>query len=280
MAEGERGRVVVTGASTGIGEASARRLAGAGFHVFAGVRKETDGERLAADPSGRVEAVTLDVTDRGSIAAAAEKVGAGGLAGLVNNAGVAVSGPMEFVPIDEFRNQLEVNVVGQVAVTQAFMPALRAARGRIVNISSIGGLLALPLLGPYAASKFALEGLTDSLRRELRSSGIKVALVEPGGGRTPIWDKSGAEADRLMQDAPPELDERYGTLVKKIRAEAEKIGRDGAPPDAVADAVVHALTAKRPKVRYLVGSDAKSRAALARLLPDKVMDALLARALR
>jgi NAD(P)-dependent dehydrogenase (short-subunit alcohol dehydrogenase family) len=278
--EGERGSVVVTGASTGIGEASARQLAAAGFRVFAGVRKPEDGERLASDRSARISALTIDVTDPDSIAAAAEKVGAGGLSGLVNNAGVAVSGPIEFVPIAEFRHQLEVNLVGQVAVTQAFMPALRAARGRIVNISSIGGLLALPLLGPYNASKFGLEGLTDALRRELRSSGIKVALVEPGGVRTPIWDKSGAEADRLLEDAPPELEERYGKLMATVRAEADKIAREGAPPSAVADAVVDALTAKRPKVRYLVGGDAKSRAVLARLLPAKVMDALLARALR
>ena len=274
------GSVVVTGASTGIGEATARCLAAQGFHVFAGVRKEADGERLAADPSGRIEALTIDVVEPESVAAAAGKVGRAGLVGLVNNAGVAVSGPIEFVPLDEFRKQLEVNVTGQVSATQAFLPAIRAARGRIVNISSIGGRLALPLLGPYNASKFALEGLSDSLRRELRSSGIKVALVEPGGVRTPIWGKSGAEADRMMENAPPEMHERYGKLAAKIREEADKIAREGAPPSAVADAVLHALTSSRPKTRYLVGSDAKSRAVLARVLPDKLMDALLARALR
>jgi NAD(P)-dependent dehydrogenase (short-subunit alcohol dehydrogenase family) len=178
-----RGAVVVTGASSGIGEACARRLAGLGFQVFAGVRKAEDGDRLASEIPG-VTPLRIDVVDAESIAAAArtvEETAAGrGLAGLVNNAGVAVPAPIEHQPIDDFRRQIEVNLIGQVAVTQAFLPQLRAARGRIVNVSSIGGKVAVPLLGAYAASKFGLEGFSDTLRRELRPWGIEVSVIEPG----------------------------------------------------------------------------------------------------
>src|SRR4051812_39464080 len=178
--------VVVTGASTGIGEAIARRM-DAGFRVFAGVRKEEDAERLRA-AGANIEPVLLDVTDQASIDAAAATVKAAvrdqGLAGLVNNAGIAVSAPLEFLPVDELRNQLEVNVVGQVAVTQAFLSDIRTAKGRIINIGSIGGKVAFPLAGAYAASKFAMEAITDSLRRELRPWGIEVSIVEPGGVKT------------------------------------------------------------------------------------------------
>jgi NAD(P)-dependent dehydrogenase (short-subunit alcohol dehydrogenase family) len=180
--------VVVTGASTGIGLACARLLAGRGFQVFAGVRKEADAEALRSEAAS-LHPVQLDVTDSEGIAEAARTVreAAGpGLAGLVNSAGVAVTGPLEYLPVDELRTQLEVNLVGQVAVLQAFLPALRLSRGRIVNISSIGGRVALPLAGPYAASKFALEAVSDSLRRELAPWGVRVAVVEPGGVRTPV----------------------------------------------------------------------------------------------
>jgi NAD(P)-dependent dehydrogenase (short-subunit alcohol dehydrogenase family) len=273
--------VVVTGASTGIGEATARQLARQGFRVFAGVRREEDGERLRAAGDG-LEPVLLDVTDAGAIERAAAHVreAAGpGLAGLVNNAGVAITGPLEFLPVDELRTQLEINLVAQVAVTQAFLPALRVARGRIVNVSSIGGRIALPLAGPYAASKFGLEAVSDSLRRELRPSGVKVAVVEPGGVRTPIWDKGTAAADRVLSSMPAEAEQRYGDLARTIRAETERIAREGMAPDDVADVVVHALTARRPRTRYLVGRDAKLRARAAKVLPDHVMDRLIARTL-
>src|SRR5919204_489511 len=171
-----RGNVLVTGASTGIGEATVRRLLELDFDVAAGVRKDEDADRLSA---AGARPVKLDVTDQASIDAARARLGDAALAGLVNNAGIAVSFPLEFVPIEELRHQLEVNVIGQVAVTQAFLPALRKGRGRIVNVSSIGGRIALPLGGPYNASKFALEGLSDSLRRELRADGIEVSLIEP-----------------------------------------------------------------------------------------------------
>jgi NAD(P)-dependent dehydrogenase (short-subunit alcohol dehydrogenase family) len=271
------GKVVVTGASTGIGEATAKHLKGLGFEVLAGVRKPEDAERLRE--SG-VAPLTLDVTDAESIAAASAEAGDGPLAGLVNNAGIAVSGPIEFVPIDELRRQLEVNLVGQVAVTQAFLPRLREARGRVVNVSSIGGRVALPLMSPYAASKFGLEAVSDSLRREVRHLGVEVIVVEPGGVKTPIWRKGNSAADELLEGAPPDAERLYGDMVTSLRAEADKIDREtGLPPEAIAEVIGEALTARRPRTRYLVGRDAKLRARAAALLPDRAMDALIARTL-
>ena len=206
--------MVITGASTGIGAACATHLRGLGFRIFGGVRKPEDAERLR---SAGAEPLTIDVTDADSIRSAASQLGDAPLAGLVNNAGVAVAGPVEFVPIEELRHQLEVNVIGQVAVTQAFLPALRRARGRVVNIGSIGGRVALPLLSPYAASKFALEAITDSLRRELRPWGMHVSIVEPGAVATPIWDKSRAANEEVASRMPPESLELYGKLIDRIR---------------------------------------------------------------
>jgi NAD(P)-dependent dehydrogenase (short-subunit alcohol dehydrogenase family) len=270
-----RGTVVITGASTGIGEATALHLAELGFEVRPGVRSDEDAERLR---SRGLSPLRIDVTDEESIAAAAGEVAE--LAGLVNNAGIAVSSPVEFIPLDELRRQLEVNLIGQVGVIQAFLPALRKARGRIVNVSSIGGRVALPLAGPYAASKFALEAVSDSLRREVRRFGIEVSVIEPGGVKTPIWDKGQQTADSLLQQAPPEVNELYGDLARAIRGEAQKIATDrGLPPEAVAKVIGRALTARRPKTRYLVGRDAKVRAAVAKRLPDRAFDALVARTL-
>ena len=279
------GTAVVTGASSGIGEATARHLDSLGFTVLAGVRKDGDSERLAAAGSERLRPFKLDVTDADSVAAAAVEVGeaAGdaGLAALVNNAGVAVSAPLEFVPIDELRTQLEVNVIGQVAVTQALLPLLRSARGTIVNVSSIGGRIALPLAGPYAASKFALEAISDSLRRELRHLGVRVVVIEPGGVKTPIWEKGTATADAMLADAPPEVAELYGGLAESLRAESQRIATDtGIEPSEVAETIGRALTVGRPRTRYLVGRDAKARGALAGLVPDRALDALIARTLK
>jgi NAD(P)-dependent dehydrogenase (short-subunit alcohol dehydrogenase family) len=275
-----KGYVLVTGASSGIGEASARHLAGLGFNVFAGVRKQEDGERVAGP---RIEPVIIDVTDDALVAAAAaqigEAVGKTGLAGLVNNAGIAVAGPLEFIDLAEFQRQLDVNVTGVLRATQAFLPQLRNARGRIVNISSIGGRVAIPLVGPYNASKFALEGMSDALRRELRPWGMHVALIEPGAVATPIWDKGVEQAAAIERDAPPEVRERYGEVIDAIRKGSEKNRTEGVPPQEVADAVAHALTASRPKTRYLVGRDAKMRAPMAKLMPDRMMDAAIGRAL-
>jgi len=262
---------LVTGASTGIGHACATHLATLGFEVLAGVRRPDDA------PPG-LEPLQLDVTSEADIAAAAERVGAR-LDALVNNAGIAVSGPLEGVPISEWRRQMEVNFLGQVAVTQALLPALVNARGRVVNMSSIGGRNALPLFGPYSASKFALEAMTDSLRREVASLGVKVVSVEPGGIATPIWDKGLSDADRVTDAMPADVRRRYEGLIVAGRREAERIGREGLPPEAVAAVVGRAVTARRPRTRYLVGKDAVAQAWLSRVLPDRAMDAVIRRAM-
>ena len=199
------------------------------------------------------------VTDPDSIAAAKAELDERGLRGLVNNAGVAISAPIELVPLDELRRQLEINLVGQVAVIQAFMPNVREAKGRIVNVSSIGGRIALPLVGPYAASKFGLEAVSDSLRRELRPWGIHVSVVEPGAVVTPIWDKGRATADELEAAMGERGRKLYGRLADRIRKETEKIPERGVSPDEVAKAIEAALSSRRPKTRYVVGRDAKVR---------------------
>jgi NAD(P)-dependent dehydrogenase (short-subunit alcohol dehydrogenase family) len=268
-------RVVITGASSGIGEACARRLAAGGHHVLAGARSEEDLARFRAQGWTPLR---MEMTDPDSAHEAARE--AGWVDALVNNAGISVAGPLELLPLEDLRHQLEVNVTGQLAVTQAFLPALRASRGRIVNMGSIAGRLALPVLGPYAMSKFALEGMTDSLRRELRPHGVWVAIVRPGSIATPIWDKGIAEARERRAQLPPEGERIYGELLSAAQAGAEEIAARGVPASEVADAVEHALTARRPRTRYLVGKDARQRAIAAYLLPDRVMDALIDRVLR
>jgi NAD(P)-dependent dehydrogenase (short-subunit alcohol dehydrogenase family) len=271
------GTVVVTGASTGIGEATALHLKELGFDSVAAVRKEEDAERMR---SHGLRTVKLDVTDPGSIAAARAELGDAPLAGLVNNAGTAVAGPLEFLPLDQLRLQLEINLVGQVAVTQQFLPSLRAGQGRIVNLSSIGGRVALPLVGAYNASKFALEAVSDSLRRELYGQGVDVILIEPGGVKTPIWKKGNELADEIQQRMPPEVERLYGTMIEALRRETVKIEqKTGIEPRAVAEVIGRALRAKRPRTRYLVGTDAKIRAPLAKFLPDRLMDRAIARQL-
>jgi NAD(P)-dependent dehydrogenase (short-subunit alcohol dehydrogenase family) len=271
------GTVLVTGASTGIGEATVLHLKQLGFDAVAGVRKEEDAERLR---SHGLRTVKLDVADQASIAAARAELGDGPLAGLVNNAGIAVAGPLEFMPLDQLRLQLEVNVVGQVAVIQQFLPALRAGGGRIVNLSSIGGRFALPLVSPYNASKFALEGISDSLRRELYGQGVDVILIEPGGVKTPIWSKSNEMADELQQEMPAEAERLYGRLIEGVRrATIEIAQKKGIEASEVAEVIGRALTAKRPRTRYLVGTDAKIRGPMAKFLPDRLMDKAVARQL-
>jgi NAD(P)-dependent dehydrogenase (short-subunit alcohol dehydrogenase family) len=282
MAEAAKGAVLVTGASSGIGEATAFHLGSLGFRVFGGVRKDADAERLSERGGERLTPVKLDVTDAGSIDSTREQIDEAapeGLSGLVNNAGVSVTGPVEFIPIDEFRRQLEVNLLGQVAVTQAFLPAIRRARGRIVNVSSIGGRIALPLMSPYNASKFALEAVSDSLRREVRRFGVHVAVIEPGAIRTAIWEKGTVAADEMMEGAPPEAEQLYGELVRGMRAQADEATGRAIEPVEVARVVEHALTAARPRTRYVIGRDAKLRARLSGLLPDRAFDRLIERAL-
>ena len=267
-------KVLVTGASTGIGRTTALLLAERGATVYAGVRHPADGEALGPT----VQPVQLDITNPDDIAAATQDLDR--LDGLVNNAGIAVSSPLEYVPLDELRRQFEVNTVAQLAVIQACLPALRRARGRIVNLTSISGLVVLPLYGPYAASKFAFEALSDALRRELRGSGVHVSIVEPGAIATPIWERGSATADALFAAMPPEAHERYGDLMATMRAEAAKQPVEGLPPDVVANVIATALTTRRPRSRYLIGRDAKVSARLSRVLPGRAMDALLAAAIR
>jgi NAD(P)-dependent dehydrogenase (short-subunit alcohol dehydrogenase family) len=272
------GTVLVTGASTGIGEATVLYLRELGFDPIAAVRKNEDAERL--EGLG-LRTTRIDVTDADQISAARDALGDEPLAGLVNNAGIAVAAPLEFLPVDRLRQQLEINLIGQVAMTQAFLPALRRGRGRIVNVSSIGGRVGLPLVGAYAASKFGLEGVSDSLRRELRPQGIDVILIEPGGVKTPIWQKGNKLADEMMEaEMPAGAEQLYGRMIERLRAETVKIEQDrGIEPREVAEVIGTAMTASRPRTRYLVGRDAKIRAAMARVLPDRVMDRLIGRAL-
>jgi len=271
--------VVITGASTGIGEACALRMDRLGWRVFAGVRREADGERLKQQASDRLSPVLVDVTEHASVASAAETVGAAvgeaGLAGLVNNAGIGVGGPLEFLPLDELRRQLEVNVVGQIAVTQTFLPLIRKARGRIVNMGSISGKMASPFTGPYGASKFAMEALTDSLRMELRPWGISVSIVEPGSIATPIWDKARASADEVERALPQEAHEHYDSAVAAMLKAVDQFAARGIPADAVARAVAHALASRRPRTRYVVGFDATVQRLLAALVPDRLRDWLV-----
>ena len=277
------GAVVVTGASSGIGLACALHLDRLGFEVFAGVRQAAAGDALRAEASERLQPLTIDVTDREAIAAAADRVSeatGNRVVGLVNNAGIAIGGPLEALPIAELRRIIEVNVVGQVAVTQAFLPQLRRARGRIVLMSSIGGRMALPFLWPYHASKFALEAIGDSLRQELRASGVGVSIIEPGSIDTGIWDKGLRAADSIRDQYSEEIERVYGASLERLRELARESGERGIPPERVANAVAHALGSARPRTRYLVGLDARVQAALARFVPDRLRDRVAARLTR
>jgi NAD(P)-dependent dehydrogenase (short-subunit alcohol dehydrogenase family) len=275
--------VVVTGASTGIGEACALRLDKAGWRVFAGVRKDADGQRLKAQASEHLTPITLDVTDQAQIDAAvktiSEATGSAGIQGVVNNAGVSVNGPLEYLTSDDLRKQLEVNVIGQIAVTRSFLELIRTGHGRIVFIGSIAGKMATPFLGPYCASKHAMEALSDSLRQELRPWGIDVALVEPGSIATKIWEKGINEADELERNMPEEAVMRYGAAFRALREAAVKFEAAGIPSDRVAKSVEHALTSSRPRTRYVVGFDATVQSIIRRA-PDRVRDRLVAMQLK
>ena len=273
--------VLITGSSTGIGAACALELDRLGWRVFAGVRTPSDGQRLAENASAGLTPVRIDVTDEASIAEAAgiirDAVGEKGLGGLVNNAGIVVPGPLEVVPMAMVRRQFDVNVIGQIAVTQAMLPLVRAARGRIVNIGSVSGRIASPYLGLYAGSKFAMEALTDSLRLEVRHWGILVSIVEPGCVATPIWEKSRAAADAMREEASPESLELYTADIERFREATSKLAETAMPVEKVVRVVVHALTARRPRTRYAVAADTRLAIALFRFLPDRLRDWLLRR---
>jgi len=271
--------VVVTGASTGIGQSCALYLDRLGFTVFAGVRQQADADAIQQIGSERLIPLFIDVTKADTITAAVQivkaTVGDVGLVGLVNNAGIAIGGPLEFIPVAKLRTQLEINVIGQIAVTQTFLPLLRQGQGRVINMSSISGRVAMPFFGPYAASKFALEALTDSLRVELRPWGIEVISIQPGAIVTPIWEKSVARAEQILNDFPDEADNLYGPRLAALRQTVLKTGQNGIPAVEVAKVVARALTTKRPKTRYLVGRDAKMGTILIKLLPDRWRDWLI-----
>jgi len=273
--------VLVTGASTGIGRATALRLDAAGWKVFAGVRREEDAQSLREAGSPNLMPLLLDVTDPEQIAAAAATIGAepGGLDGLVNNAGAAMPSPLETMPIEDFRRQIELNLTAHVAVTQALLPAIREARGRVVFISSIGGLIAFPLTGAYHAAKFAIEAVGDTFRQELRPWGIEVAIVEPGSIDTPIWNRGEATADEIGSRSP-QREALYGKAIASYRQVVKATAERGIPPEKVAAGIEHALSARRPKTRYLVGIDAKVQARLRHVIPTRVFDAIVARMMK
>lgn len=266
---------LITGAGRGIGQATALRLARAGWTVFAGVRDDAGRERLAA-ADGRITPVLLDITDEAHLSSLADRLPER-LDALVNNAAIGVLGPVEAVTTAELRRQLDVNVVGQVAVTQAVLPQLRAARGRIVFISSTGGRMGVPLEGAYCASKFALEGLADVLRIELRPWHIGVSLVEPGPTDTGAWREVPRMIDDMDEAMSPAHRELYSRHTAGLRSVISRLGPRAMPPDAVARVVERALTARRPRARYLAGTDAHAMIAANAVLPTAVGDAVAAR---
>lgn len=249
--------------------------------MFAGVRKPEDGDRLKRQSVDRLTPVVVDVTDPESVAAAGETVaaavGEAGLFGLINNAGIVVAGAMEAIPIEQVRRQFEVNFFGQLSMVQAFLPLLRLARGRLVNMSSVSGRAVVPLLGPYAASKYALEAVSDALRLELRSCGVFVSLIEPGVVETPIWDKSKSAAKRMVDDWSEVMRARYSPLVDAIESATTKSRRHAVSPEHVATIVARALAARRPRARYVVGRDAWLMLRLMKPLPDGLKDWLMVR---
>ncbi len=284
-----RDAVVITGASTGIGRVTALHLAGKGLRVFAGVRKPGDGEAVvkafSAEGSARgsIEPLIIDVADGDSIARAVTEVGerldGSGLAGLVNNAGIVVGGPQEHLALSEWRRQFEVNVFGLIDVTQRLLPHLLAGRGRVVNITSLGGKVSTPFLGPYSASKFAVEGITDALRMELASFGVWAACVEPGAVKTEIWKKGDELIVARKTELPAEAQQRYAELMTAMEKFNARSARTGVDAIKVARAVEHALLAKRPRTRYPVGPDAHVGLFLRWLLPDRMFEWLLRKAM-
>lgn len=272
------GSVLITGASSGIGKACALYLADLGFTIFAGVRREEDAAALKQEVHSSLTPIFLDVTNTSMIEAARDKIngeiGNAGLVGLVNNAGIPLGGPLEFVPLSDIRYEMEVNLLGAVAVTQAFLPLIRQGKGRIVNISSLSGFIALPFLGPYAMTKFGMRAFTDSLRRELRPWNIAVSVLEVGDVDTRLWDKSLAVIEKTAKEMPKRGMELYGPVV----GIKERFQPHGIPPLEVAKEVEHALFSKRPKARYVVGGDAKLLD-LMRHLPTPILDWVISKQL-
>ena len=272
---------VVTGASSGIGLVTVQEFARRGFYVLAGVRKQADADRLAGD---NIEPVIVDITDEAQIAALAERAThdpqGRRLAALINNAGVALNAPVEAIPLAEWRSHFDVNFFGHVSLTQALLPALVASGdGRLVNVSSIGGRVASPTYGAYAAAKFALEGFSDALRREVGRFGVKVIVIEPGTIATPMWGKGIAVMDELAARMSAEQRARYGDLVAAVHKQSAQQAGGGIEPLRVAAVIADAVAARRPRTRYLVGPDARLLAGISSLLGDRMFDRLIARQL-
>jgi NAD(P)-dependent dehydrogenase (short-subunit alcohol dehydrogenase family) len=284
MAGNTSGAVVVTGASTGIGRATALYLDRRGYRVFAGVRKQADAKSLSDAASDGLTPITIDVTKQRSVTAARHKVegelGSDGLVGLVNNAGVGGGGPIETTPLEDYRDVLEVNLIGQIAVTQAFLSLIRRAKGTIVFIASIGGRVASPFLSPYNTSKFGIEALGESLRHELKPWEIDVVIVEPGSIDTEIWDK-GQDAIRDRVSKMPEDARRlYGKQLSRFGEGIRETASRGISPDKVAEVVHRAISSDSPRHRYLVGTDAKIAARLKGTLPDRIFARLAGRQMK
>jgi NAD(P)-dependent dehydrogenase (short-subunit alcohol dehydrogenase family) len=266
--------VLVTGAARGIGRATALRLANAGWDVVAGVRHDEDGQALVAAGEGRIVPVSLDITDADHLAALPDALPAR-LDALVNNAGIVVGGPVEGVPLDDLRHQLEVNVVGQVAVTQAVLPRLRSSRGRIVFVSSLSGRVSTPMTGAYNASKFALEGMADALRMEVRPWGVRVVLVEPAQTDTDMWRDAESTLDTTVTALAPAHRELYGKHIDGYRKSIPRSQRMASSVEGVAATIERALTARRPRARYVVGAGPRAQGIMAALTPTGARDALL-----
>jgi NAD(P)-dependent dehydrogenase (short-subunit alcohol dehydrogenase family) len=276
-----KGAVFITGASTGMGEHCAVELSRSGYRVFAGVRKAADGEALTAQ-AATIEPVIVDVANEAQVAEAARTVEQA-LAGtpllaLWNNAGISVNGPLEFVSLKDLRRQFDVNVIGQVAVTQAFLPMLRRSKGRILITGSIGGFFTTPMLTPYCMTKYAMEAFADGLRRELRPTGVQVSLLEPGGIKSKIWEKGITESETFIQNAPPQMMEVYGWLLNSVRKAVPKMERDAKSPDEVLRCVLDALESPKPKTRYRMGANAQAQWVIAKL-PDRAQDGLVGKML-
>jgi NAD(P)-dependent dehydrogenase (short-subunit alcohol dehydrogenase family) len=270
------GAVIITGASTGIGKTTALHLERLGFSVFATVRNERDAQALCSEASGRLVPLLMDVTDQTTIDRAKEHVsravGDAGLAGLVNNAGVGFLSPLEFVPLGELRWLFEVNFFGLLAVTQSFLPLLRQRRGRIVNISSTASIFIVPFHGPYSTSKLGVNGLSDALRLELKPHGVQVSLVVCGSIKTPMWEKGSYLSERVSKSFPPQALDIYGEHYNRLRKYFFRLGEVGVPPEAVSKQIAHALTARRAKNTYYVGSDAKFYNVASKLLYGRLRD--------
>ncbi|NVN50046.1 Oxidoreductase, short-chain dehydrogenase/reductase family [Mycolicibacterium hippocampi] len=272
--------VIVTGASTGIGAAAARELARRGFHVLAGVRRDQD---AAAIRGPDIEPLILDITEPDHIEALVTRVNGDpqrrAVRALVNNAAVQANVPIEAFAIDEWRRMFEVNLFGQIAVIQALLPALMRNRGRVVNISSVGGKVAMATYGPYAATKFALEAVSDSLRREVAAFGVSVVVIEPGAVRTEMLGRAIATAGELVSAMTPEQSRRYGDLVHAVNAQAVSSTKSGLPAEAAAKVIGKAVTTRKPRTRYPVGREAAMIRWLP-FLPDRMLDRVFAAALR